>query len=166
MDKLHSPPVVINWELKNKAVETSSHQRSARLSFRVRVRSSDIWEGLRAELLLLHIERTHTRGVGHQVRMAPGHISVEVLLEETSGPTHDTLEGLYFMARWTLGSTWTSRGRGWSMLRLLTLPDPRSDRWAKGINDDSWFGHLYNERASQGLTASLPLINDQLITCY
>lgn len=73
------------------------------------MRSSDIWEGLREELLLLHTERTHTRGVGHQVRMAPGHVSVEVFLEETSGPNHDTLEGLYNIS-WP-GGLWGPPGR-------------------------------------------------------
>ena len=36
-------------------------RRVSGLSLRDRVRSSDIWEGLRVELLLLHMERSQLR---------------------------------------------------------------------------------------------------------
>lgn len=53
------------------AVWMSSLFRGARLSLRNRVRSSDIWESLKVELLLLCIERNQLRCFGHLVRMPP-----------------------------------------------------------------------------------------------
>ena len=45
--------------------------RVAGLSFGDRVRSSDIQERLRVELLLLHVGRSQLRWYGHLVRMPP-----------------------------------------------------------------------------------------------
>ncbi|XP_049899777.1 uncharacterized protein LOC126389867 [Epinephelus moara] len=56
------------------AAEMSFLRRAAGLSFRDRVRSSDIREGLRVEPLLLHIERSQLRWFGHLVRMPSGRL--------------------------------------------------------------------------------------------
>ena len=49
----------------------------AQLRDRVRVRSSDIWERLRLELLLLHIERSQLRWFGYQVSKHSGRLPGE-----------------------------------------------------------------------------------------
>ena len=66
--------------LGKQAVEMGSLCRVSGLSLRDRVRSSVIREGLGVELLLLlHIERSQMRWLGHLVRMPPGHHPGEVL---------------------------------------------------------------------------------------
>ncbi|CAI5677887.1 unnamed protein product [Oreochromis niloticus] len=58
--------------LRIQAAEMSFLRRVAGLSLRDRLRSSAIWEGLRVEPLLLHIERNQLRWFGHLNRMPPG----------------------------------------------------------------------------------------------
>ena len=53
-------------------------RRVAAFSFRDRVRSSAIREGLGAEPLLLCVERSQLRWIGHLLRMPPGHLPREV----------------------------------------------------------------------------------------
>ena len=94
----------------------SFFRRLARISLKDRVRSSDIWERLRVELLLLlHIERSQLRWVRHVVKMPPGSMPI---WEETPGQPKDTLERLYFLAWEVLVSPWRSwwkwLGRGTS----------------------------------------------------
>uniref|UniRef100_A0A8C6NQZ4 Reverse transcriptase domain-containing protein n=1 Tax=Nothobranchius furzeri TaxID=105023 RepID=A0A8C6NQZ4_NOTFU len=64
--------------LRIQAAEMSFLQRVAGLSLRDRVRSSVIWEGLRVDPLLLSIERSQLRWLGHLVRMPPGRLPGEV----------------------------------------------------------------------------------------
>ncbi len=45
--------------------------RAAGLSLRDRVTSSNMWEDLRVESLLLHVQRSQLRWFGHLVRMPP-----------------------------------------------------------------------------------------------
>ncbi|TWW77580.1 hypothetical protein D4764_12G0009700 [Takifugu flavidus] len=49
-------------------------RRVAGLSLRDRVRSSAIREALGVEPLLLHVERSQMRWLGHLVRMPPGEV--------------------------------------------------------------------------------------------
>nr|XP_054599772.1 uncharacterized protein LOC129164266 [Nothobranchius furzeri] len=66
------------------AAEMSFLRRVAGLSLRDRVRSSVIREGLGVDPLLLHIERSQLRWLGHLVRMPPGRLPGEVF---RAGPT-------------------------------------------------------------------------------
>ncbi|XP_061622105.1 furin (paired basic amino acid cleaving enzyme) a isoform X2 [Phyllopteryx taeniolatus] len=54
--------------------EMSFFRRVSGLSLRDRVRSSVIREDIRVESLLLHIERSQMRWLGHLIRMPPGHV--------------------------------------------------------------------------------------------
>ena len=67
------------------AAEMSFLRRVAGLSLRDRVRSSDIRERLRVEPLLLHVERSQLRWLGHLVRMPPGRLPLEVFRACPSG---------------------------------------------------------------------------------
>ncbi|XP_061647372.1 uncharacterized protein LOC133486367 [Phyllopteryx taeniolatus] len=60
------------------AAEMSFLRRVSGLSLRGRVRSSVIREDLRVEPLLLHIERTQMRWLGHLIQMPPGRLPGEV----------------------------------------------------------------------------------------
>ncbi|TWW63643.1 hypothetical protein D4764_03G0006510 [Takifugu flavidus] len=60
-------------------------RRVAGLSLRDRVRSSAIREELGVEPLLLCIERSQMRCLGHLVRMPPGHLPGEVFRACPSG---------------------------------------------------------------------------------
>ncbi|XP_048880792.1 uncharacterized protein LOC125748552 [Brienomyrus brachyistius] len=60
------------------AAEMSFLRRVAGLSLRDRVRSSVIRRGLRVEPLLLRIERSQMRWLGHLIRMPPGRLPGEV----------------------------------------------------------------------------------------
>ncbi|TWW78306.1 hypothetical protein D4764_11G0004270 [Takifugu flavidus] len=60
------------------AAEMSFLRRVARLSLRDRVRSSAIREELGVESLLLRVERSQIRWLGHLVRMPPGRLPGEV----------------------------------------------------------------------------------------
>uniref|UniRef100_A0A8C6W0Z1 Reverse transcriptase domain-containing protein n=1 Tax=Nothobranchius furzeri TaxID=105023 RepID=A0A8C6W0Z1_NOTFU len=60
------------------AVEMSFLRKVAGLSLRDRVRISVIREGLGVDPLLLHIERSQMRWLGHLVRMPPGRLPGEV----------------------------------------------------------------------------------------
>ncbi|TWW71210.1 MAGUK p55 subfamily member 7 [Takifugu flavidus] len=60
-------------------------RRVAGLSLRDRVRSSAIREELGVELLLLRVERSQMRWLGHLVRMSPGRLPGEVLWACPSG---------------------------------------------------------------------------------
>ncbi len=77
-------------------------RRVAGRSLRDRVRSSVTREELRVEPLLLDIERSQLRWLGHLFQMPPGSLPGEVLpgashWEEATGKTQDTLEGLCLM---------------------------------------------------------------------
>ena len=67
------------------AAEMSFLRRVAGLSLRDRVRSSDIREGLGVEPLLLRVERSQLRWLGHLVRMPPGRIPGEVFRARPTG---------------------------------------------------------------------------------
>uniref|UniRef100_A0A8C6LTA7 Reverse transcriptase domain-containing protein n=1 Tax=Nothobranchius furzeri TaxID=105023 RepID=A0A8C6LTA7_NOTFU len=67
------------------AAEMSFLRRVAGLSLRDRVRSSVIREGLGVDLLLLHIERSQLRWLGHLVRMPPGCLPGEVFWARPTG---------------------------------------------------------------------------------
>uniref|UniRef100_A0A8C6KM13 Reverse transcriptase domain-containing protein n=1 Tax=Nothobranchius furzeri TaxID=105023 RepID=A0A8C6KM13_NOTFU len=56
------------------AAKMSFLRRVAGLSLRIRVRSSEIREGLGVEPLLLQIERSQLRWFGHLIRMPPGRL--------------------------------------------------------------------------------------------
>ena len=60
-------------------------RRVSELSLRDRVRSSVIREGLGVEPLLLRIERSQMRGLGHLVRMPPGRLPGEVFRARPTG---------------------------------------------------------------------------------
>ncbi|TWW73527.1 hypothetical protein D4764_15G0009210 [Takifugu flavidus] len=60
-------------------------RRVAGLSLRDRVRSSAILEELRVEPLLLRVERSQMRWLGHLVRMPPGRLPGEVFRACPSG---------------------------------------------------------------------------------
>jgi len=59
--------------------------RVSGLSLRDRVRSSVIREGLGVERLLLHIERSQMRWLGHLLRMPPGRLPGEVFWARPTG---------------------------------------------------------------------------------
>lgn len=94
----------VGIDRKKEIMNTSGHfyRRVARLSFRDRVRSSEIQEALRVEPMLLHIERSQLRWFGHLGRMPPGRHSGEVfwacLLLETLRHTQNTLERLHLLS--------------------------------------------------------------------
>uniref|UniRef100_A0A8C6L8D1 Reverse transcriptase domain-containing protein n=1 Tax=Nothobranchius furzeri TaxID=105023 RepID=A0A8C6L8D1_NOTFU len=67
------------------AAEMSFLRRVAGLSLRDRVRSSVIREGLGVDPLLLHIERSQLRWLGHLVRMPPGRLPGEVFRARPTG---------------------------------------------------------------------------------
>ncbi|TWW55954.1 hypothetical protein D4764_09G0010040 [Takifugu flavidus] len=67
------------------AAEMSFLHRVAGLSLRDRVRSSAIREELGAESLLLRVERSQMRWLGHLVRMPPGRLPGEVCRACPSG---------------------------------------------------------------------------------
>ncbi|TWW60112.1 hypothetical protein D4764_05G0002020 [Takifugu flavidus] len=67
------------------AAEMSFLRRVAGLSLRDRVRSSAIWEELGVESLLLRVERSQMRWLGHLVRMPPGRLPGEVFRACPSG---------------------------------------------------------------------------------
>ncbi|CAG5932579.1 unnamed protein product [Menidia menidia] len=60
-------------------------RRVAGLSLRDRVRSSAIREGLGVEPLLLHVERSQLRWLGHLFRMPPGRLPGEVFRARPTG---------------------------------------------------------------------------------
>ena len=87
--------------------------RVAGFSLRDRVRSSDIWQRLRVEPMVLRIERSQLRLFGHLARMPPGCLPREMcwaypILEETRGQTKDMLERLYLFSG--LGTSWCPPG--------------------------------------------------------
>ncbi|XP_061753818.1 retrovirus-related Pol polyprotein from type-2 retrotransposable element R2DM isoform X2 [Nerophis ophidion] len=67
------------------AAEMSFLRRVAGLSLRDRVRSSAIREELKVKPLLLHIERTQMRWLGHLVRMPPERLPREVFMARPPG---------------------------------------------------------------------------------
>ena len=82
------------------AAKMSFLQSVAELSLRDRVRTSDIRRELGVEPLLLCVERSLLRWLGHLIRMPPGHHPLEVFpgisdWEETPRQTQNPLEGLY-----------------------------------------------------------------------
>ncbi len=105
---IYLPTLTYGRELWVMTERTRSRIRAAEISFlhrvagrflRDRVRSSITQEELRVEPLLLDIERSQLRWLGHLFRMPPGRLPGEVFRarlarEETPGKTQDTLEGL------------------------------------------------------------------------
>uniref|UniRef100_A0A8C6KHS8 Reverse transcriptase domain-containing protein n=1 Tax=Nothobranchius furzeri TaxID=105023 RepID=A0A8C6KHS8_NOTFU len=71
--------------LRIQATKMSFLQRVAGLSLRDRVRSSVIREGLGVDPLLLHIERSQLRWLGHLVKMPPGRLPGEVFRARPTG---------------------------------------------------------------------------------
>ena len=67
------------------AAEMSFLRRVAGLSLRDRVRSSAIREDLRVEPLLLRVERSQMRWLGHLIRMPPGRLPGEVFRARPTG---------------------------------------------------------------------------------
>ncbi|TWW73375.1 hypothetical protein D4764_15G0007690 [Takifugu flavidus] len=67
--------------------------RVAGLSLRDRVRSSAIWEELGVEPLLLRVERSQMRWLGHLVRMPPGRLPGEVFRACPFGQVEDRMAG-------------------------------------------------------------------------
>uniref|UniRef100_A0A8C6LRX0 Reverse transcriptase domain-containing protein n=1 Tax=Nothobranchius furzeri TaxID=105023 RepID=A0A8C6LRX0_NOTFU len=67
------------------AAEMSFLRRVAGLSLRDRVRSSVIQEGLGVDPLVLHIQRSQLRWLGHVVRMPPGRLPGEVFRARPTG---------------------------------------------------------------------------------
>ena len=67
------------------AAEMGFLRRVAGLSLRDRVRSSVIREGLGVEPLLLHVERSQLRWLGHLFRMPPGRLPGEVFRARPTG---------------------------------------------------------------------------------
>jgi len=67
------------------AAEMGFLRRVAGLFLRDGMRSSVIREGLRFEPLLLHVERSQLRWLGHLVRMPPGRLPGEVFLARPTG---------------------------------------------------------------------------------
>jgi len=72
--------------LRIQAAEMGFLCRVSGLSLRDRVRSSVIWEGLGVGLLLLSIETSQMRWLGHLVRMPPGRIAGRDGLGLKNGP--------------------------------------------------------------------------------
>ena len=86
--------------LRIQAAEMSFLRRVSGLSLRDRVGSSDIWERLRVEPLLLCVDRSQLRLVWASGQDASwtspwGVVSGMPIGEETLGQTEDTLERLY-----------------------------------------------------------------------
>ena len=71
-------PVTAEIKIPPLAAKMSFLRRVAGLTLRDRVRSSDIWEELRVEPLLLWVERSQLRWFGHLVRMPPGRLPGKV----------------------------------------------------------------------------------------
>ena len=71
--------------LRIQAAEMGFFRRVSGLSLRDRVRSLVIREGLRVEPLLLCIERSQMRWLGHLVRISPGRLSGEVFRARPTG---------------------------------------------------------------------------------
>uniref|UniRef100_A0A8C6M0A0 Reverse transcriptase domain-containing protein n=1 Tax=Nothobranchius furzeri TaxID=105023 RepID=A0A8C6M0A0_NOTFU len=71
--------------LRIQAAKMSFLRRVAGLSLRHRVRSSVIGEGLGVDPLLLHIERSQSRWLGHLIRMPPGRLPGEVFWARPTG---------------------------------------------------------------------------------
>ncbi|KAI3356573.1 hypothetical protein L3Q82_017772 [Scortum barcoo] len=91
--------------MRIQAAEMSFLRRVAGRSLRDRVRSSVTREELGVEPLLLHIERSQLRWLGHLFRMPPGRLPREVFQacptgRRPSGKTQDTLERLCLCLGW------------------------------------------------------------------
>uniref|UniRef100_A0A8C6NQ68 Reverse transcriptase domain-containing protein n=1 Tax=Nothobranchius furzeri TaxID=105023 RepID=A0A8C6NQ68_NOTFU len=91
---IYVPTLTYGHELWVATERTRSRIQAAKMSFlcrvsgrslRDRVRSSVIREGLRVDPLLLHIERSHLRWLGHLVRMPPGRLPGEVFQARPTG---------------------------------------------------------------------------------
>ncbi|TWW62684.1 Receptor-type tyrosine-protein phosphatase T [Takifugu flavidus] len=93
------------------AAEMSFLRRVAGLSLRDRVRSSAIREELGVEPLLLRIERSQMRWLGHRVRMPPGRLPGEVFRACPSGRRPP---GRHFGE--TMSLDWP--GNAWGSLRM------------------------------------------------
>ncbi len=125
------------------AAKMSFLRRVAGCSLRVGVRSSVTREDLRVEPLLLDIERSQLRWLGHLFRMPLGRLPGEVFRKRPTGrrprgKTQDTLEDYVSRLAWErLGIPRRSRrkclGRGKSgHLCLDCCPrDPSLDKWKK-----------------------------------
>ncbi|TWW71236.1 hypothetical protein D4764_17G0007190 [Takifugu flavidus] len=108
----------------------SGEERVAGLSLRDRVRSSAIREKLRVEPLLLRVERSKMRWLGHLVRMPPGRLPGEVFRACPSSrrpPGRPRTRWRDYVSRlaWELEEVAGEREVWASLLRLLPpRPDP------------------------------------------
>ncbi|PWA15004.1 hypothetical protein CCH79_00008845, partial [Gambusia affinis] len=91
---IYDPPLIYGHELWVMTEKTRSRIQAAEMGFlrrvaglflRDRVRSSDIREGLRVEPLLLYVERSQLRWLGHLVRMPPGRLPGEAFRARPTG---------------------------------------------------------------------------------
>lgn len=120
--------VEVKRELSQKAnllvhLHPHPHQRSqSRLVTKVtdRVRSSDIWEGVRGEPLLVHIERSQLMWFRYIVRMPPERLPERFSGRDPPGHTQDMLEGIIVFA-WPGNASVSSQKSWWSntLLRFL-----------------------------------------------
>ena len=113
------------------AAEMSFLRRVAGLSLRDRVRSSVIREELGVDPLLLRVERSQMRWLGHLVRMPPGHLPGE----EDPGHAGETMSlGWLGNASGSPRKSWTKwLGKGKSGLPCLGCcpRDPTPDKQQK-----------------------------------
>uniref|UniRef100_A0A8C4X372 Uncharacterized protein n=1 Tax=Erpetoichthys calabaricus TaxID=27687 RepID=A0A8C4X372_ERPCA len=82
---IYVPTLTYGHELWVVTERTRSRIQAAEMSFLRRVRSSVIREGLRVEPLLLRIERSQMRWLGHLIRMPPGRLPGEVFRARPTG---------------------------------------------------------------------------------
>ena len=96
-----------------RAAEMRFLRRAADLTLRGRIRSSTIQESLKAESLLLHIERLQLRWLGHVLRMPRERLAHQVFEARPQGKRpvgHPRLTWRNYVARLCqerLGLTWT-----------------------------------------------------------
>ena len=134
------------------AAEMSFLHRVAGLSLRDRVRSSVIWEELGVDPLLLHVERSQIRWLGHLVRMPPGVLPGEVFRARSTrrkpqGRPRTRWRDYVSRLAWEcLGIPWEELewlGRGKSGLPCLGCC-PRNPIPDKRKKMDGWMdGHIY-----------------------
>ena len=96
-----------------RAAEMRFVRRAARLTLRDRIRSSTIRESLKAESLLLYIERSQLRGLGHVLRMARERLAHQVFEAMPQGkrpvgcPRLTWRNYIVYLCQERLGLLWT-----------------------------------------------------------
>ncbi|KAK0134738.1 putative uncharacterized transposon-derived protein F52C9.6 [Merluccius polli] len=130
------------------AAEMSFLRKVAGLSLRDRVRSSVIREELGVDLLLLRVERTQMRWLGHLVRMPPGRLPGEVFRARPTGrrPGEDPGHAGETMsldwprkASGSSGKSWTKwLGRGYTVVCLAPKGGPLSFWTSSFSNPTNW----------------------------